>query len=242
MGFAEHHMLRKVWQSDAHERERLLSSVIRLMVRCLLLVQTECMALPSSSPHLWPCHTLHDNHPACCSMLQQSMCPARKELVAAYQHSRLYSKLLAVILGAQNCMQQGLAEEFVLICRYSPVDVVACQVVSCSICKGGCCENACHYSLGTGQVGEPMGLHVQAQILLYSLTEEHSIGSAMAALLKGPASQALLSALEDAVTHYRSTPVAQVRTQCNLLPGYDDPEGAAPVLSAPPLESSAILR
>ena len=109
-------------------------------------------------------------------------------------------------------------------------------MVSSLPCKGGCGECACQYLLGSVQVGEDAGLHVKARILLYGLTEEHSLGSAMAALLKGPASQALLSALEDAVTRYSSTPIAQVRTigERGFLLENNNPEGDAPVPSAPP--------
>lgn len=125
---------------------------------------------------------------------------------------RLPSSVLCI---ACSRAWQGFLSSLADVAHY---DAVACSVVSCSTCKGCCYKSACHYLLGTVQVGEASGLNVQARILLYSLTEEYSIGSAMAALLKGPASQTLLSALEDAVTHYSSTPIAQVRIRCGFLP------------------------
>ena len=70
--------------------------------------------------------------------------------------------------------------------------------------------------LGTVQVGVHSGLQRAAEALLLSITQQSSVGNALAALLNTDNSKALLSALEEAVRRANGAPIIQVRISCGL--------------------------
>ena len=93
------------------------------------------------------------------------------------------------------------------------------------------------------QVGVQSGLQVSAEVLLLSMTGQCRVGSALAALLNSPSSQALLSALEEAIRHASGAPMFQVRTQCWGCLGMNDQRAPCGlVLNAPLLPCPQQLR
>ena len=71
--------------------------------------------------------------------------------------------------------------------------------------------------LGNAQVGVDRRIQQASEALLLALTKQQSVGSALAAILCSPVSEALLRALEDAVNTIGGAPIVQVSPECQMV-------------------------